>query len=337
MLVTTTLEFPYSRTLGPIVAAFAEGLREGRLLASRTSDGRLLMPPLEHDPTTSAPVEDQLVEVGPGGVVESWAWVPRPTARQPYDRPFAFALIKVDGADTGLVHVLTAESPGEIVTGMRVRPRWRQERLGRIDDIEGWEPEAGAREPDRRHRGVGTGGMTDAPKDHLVMEDFVSLTYSEELTPHLQRFGELLLAGRIVGHRSPSGNVFVPGRGYDPVTMELTSEADEVDVAETGTLTSHTIIVPVQYYGQEATEPYVIGTVLLDGASNAIHQQRIVNIPHHEVRDGLRVRAVWKAEGERSLDSMSNRWWGGFECAIAGFEPTGEPDVPLAVTREHMF
>jgi uncharacterized OB-fold protein len=142
LVVTTKLEFPYSRTLGPVLGAFAAGLRDGRLLASRTAEGRIQLPPLEYDPLTGMSVEVDLVEVGPSGTVTSWTWVSNPTERQPYDRAFAFALIKVDGTDTSLVHVLTAVSPDEISTGMRVRPRWRAERLGRITDIEGWEADA---------------------------------------------------------------------------------------------------------------------------------------------------------------------------------------------------
>jgi uncharacterized protein len=140
-IVSSTLEFPYSRTLGPTIGAFAAGLREQRLLAARTTSGKVLMPPLEYDPDTSDATEPDLIEVGPGGVVESWSWVPVPSGRQPYDRPFAFAMIKVDGADTGMIHVLTATSPDDITTGMRVVPKWREERTGRIDDIEGWESE----------------------------------------------------------------------------------------------------------------------------------------------------------------------------------------------------
>ncbi len=140
-MVTSTLEFPYSRTLGPTIGAFAAGLREQRLLAARTTGGRVLMPPLEYDPDTGDATEPELVEVGPGGVVDSWSWVPVPSGRQPYDRPFAFALIKVDGCDTGMVHVLTATSPDQISTGMRVNPVWRETRTGRIDDIEGWSAE----------------------------------------------------------------------------------------------------------------------------------------------------------------------------------------------------
>jgi uncharacterized protein len=142
-VVSNTLEFPYSRTLGPTIGAFAAGLREQRLLAARTTGGRVLMPPVEYDPETSDATEPELIEVGPEGVVESWSWVPEPSGRQPFDRPFAFAMIRVDGTDTGMIHVLTAESPDQISTGMRVRPVWREERTGRIDDIHGWEQVAG--------------------------------------------------------------------------------------------------------------------------------------------------------------------------------------------------
>jgi hypothetical protein len=139
----TTLEFPYSRTLGPVTGAFMAGLRDARLLASRTRSGRVLVPPLEHDPDTGEAVEPDLVEVGPGGTVETWTWVSDPTPRQPLDGPFAFALVKPDRADTAMVHVVEVDSPDAMSTGMRVTPRWKGERQGRIDDIDAWVPEGG--------------------------------------------------------------------------------------------------------------------------------------------------------------------------------------------------
>lgn len=138
-IITSTLEFPYSRTLGPTIGQFAEGLRAKRLLASRTRSGKVQLPPLEFDPSDGSAVRPELVEVGPLGTVRSWTWVAEPTSRHPLEHPFAFALIAVDGADTELVHVLTATSAEEVEVGTRVRPRWRSERRGRIDDIEGWE------------------------------------------------------------------------------------------------------------------------------------------------------------------------------------------------------
>ena len=62
-----TLEFPYRRSLGPVVGAFFTGLRDGKVLGSVTKDGRVLVPPLEYDPETGESVEDELVDVAPTG------------------------------------------------------------------------------------------------------------------------------------------------------------------------------------------------------------------------------------------------------------------------------
>ena len=104
-LVKIDLEFPYTRSVGPVIGAYLDGLEAGRLLASRAGD-RTLSPPLEYDPATGASVEPELVEVGPEGVVTSWTWVDAPNPNHPLDRPFAFALIQLDGADTAMVHVV---------------------------------------------------------------------------------------------------------------------------------------------------------------------------------------------------------------------------------------
>lgn len=137
---TTVLEFPYSRTLGPVLGAFLAGLREHRILGIRTPSGEVLVPPLEYDPRTGAAL-DELVEVGPGATVESWTWVAEPGDKHPLDHPFAFALVRPDGADTAMVHVVDAGSPDRMRTGLRVVPRWRAEPRHLIDDLEAWVPE----------------------------------------------------------------------------------------------------------------------------------------------------------------------------------------------------
>lgn len=178
----------------------------------------------------------------------------------------------------------------------------------------------------------------ETPKDHKVMEDFVSLTYVEQLTPNLERFADALLAGRLVGQKCPScSRVYVPGKGYCPMCVVITSEADEVEVRDTGVMTGYTIITPVRYYGQQETEPFVVASVILDGADNALGMQDIVGLPHDELRAGLRVKAVWRPESERSVEGLSNRGWGGVAGVIDAFEPTGEPDAPLDQIREHMI
>ena len=138
-IVESTLEFPYSRSLGPVVGAFLAGLKEHRIYGIRAGDGKVLVPPLEYDPNTGDGLSD-LVEVGPGATVGSWTWVSEPTPKHPLDHPFAFALVTPDGADTAMVHAVDAGSIDKMSTGMRVQPRWRDEAHNMIDDLVCWEP-----------------------------------------------------------------------------------------------------------------------------------------------------------------------------------------------------
>ena len=159
----------------------------------------------------------------------------------------------------------------------------------------------------------------------------VSLHYAEELNPLLCHFGEHLLAGRLVGHTGSSGMVYMPPKGYDPITCVPTTEADEIQVSDHGTVSGYTIVTPVQYYGQQETQPFVYASVLLDGCSMPVGGQDIVNIPHADVRVGMRVKAVWKPVEERNIDGLSNRGWAGLDGVISGFEPNGEADAPEKV------
>ena len=134
-----TVAFDYTRSTGPVLGRFLTGLRDGTLVAGRTSEGRVVIPPPEFDPVTHEPVTD-FVEVAPTGTVTSWTWVSEPVAGQPFDRPFAFALVTLDGADVPMLHALDASSPDEVSTGMRVQVRWADERVGAITDIACFEP-----------------------------------------------------------------------------------------------------------------------------------------------------------------------------------------------------
>jgi uncharacterized OB-fold protein len=136
------LEYTYRRSVGPVLGRFLAGLRDGKVLGARTAGGRVLVPPAEYDPDTGEAV-GELVEVGQTGVVTTWSWVPAPRPRHPLQRPFAWALVKLDGADTPMLHALDVASAGDVRAGMRVRVRWRAERTGEIGDIACFEPSSG--------------------------------------------------------------------------------------------------------------------------------------------------------------------------------------------------
>ncbi len=135
------LEFPYKRSVGPVIGRFLGALKERRIEGVRTARGRVLVPAAEYDPETGEAVTEEFVEVGPGGEVTAWSWMREPRPKQPLDRPFAWALIKLDGADTAMLHVVDAGEESAMRTGLRVRPRWAESPKGHILDIEAFEVE----------------------------------------------------------------------------------------------------------------------------------------------------------------------------------------------------
>ncbi len=131
------LEYSYKRSLGPVLSQFFTALRDGRILGATTADGRVLVPPTEYDPQTGDDVQG-LVEVGPAGVVRSWTWVSAPQPQHPRDHPFAFALIRLDGANTDLLHVVDC-AEAQLQAGLRVTARFADAPAGGLSDLVGFE------------------------------------------------------------------------------------------------------------------------------------------------------------------------------------------------------
>ena len=328
---TWKLEFPYRRSVGPVIGAFLAGLRDKRVLGVRTASGKVLVPPFEYDPD-SGEATGETCEVGQTGTLERFAWAPAPSRNAPLDRPFAWAMVKLDGADTSLLHVLDVPSPDGLQAGMRVRVRWREETTGHLTDIECFEP--GETSTDPSHA---PSAAASEPVQH--MSQMVSVEYAVlEPTQLSRHFAERLLTGTIVGHKCPScGKVYVPPRGYCGLCVVATTDKDEVEVADRGTLTTFSVITPIQYPGQEEHDDYVQATILLDGADSSVMMQRLEGVEIADVRSGMRIEAVWMGEGERSGEPDGGGRGMGFGDAIRAWRPSGEPDAPLEQYAEHIL
>jgi uncharacterized OB-fold protein len=129
-----TLEYTYKRSLGPVLSRFFTGLRDRRFLGIRRVDGTVMVPPKEYDPDTGQSL-DEWVDVSDQGVVKSWSWVSHPRPQQPFDHPFAYALVLLDGSDTPFLHVVDVPGEDSMKTGMRVKARWLEETKGLITDF----------------------------------------------------------------------------------------------------------------------------------------------------------------------------------------------------------
>src|SRR5262245_49294960 len=174
-----------------------------------------MVPPSEYDPLTAAELGDY-VEVGPAGTVTAWTWVAQPRAGKHHlDHPFAFALVKPDGADTAMVHVVDAPL-SDMETGMRVQPRWKAARVGYVTDLEAWVPLPDGTEPAPVPANQAE-DASDEPVTGIVTPIRLEYEINAGLAPSKYLRG--MAEGKILGARSSdSDQVYVPPRGSDPTT-----------------------------------------------------------------------------------------------------------------------
>lgn len=296
------VEFPFTRSLGPVQSAFLTGLRERTVLGVRAADGRVLVPPAEYDPGTAEELRD-LVQVGSTGTVTTWSWEPAPRPNRPLHTPFAWVLVRLDGADTALLHALDAPGPEAVRTGMRVRIRWAPECTGAITDIACFEPYDGTAE---RTQAAPHDGLFVDPVTGIITPARLDYTYTPGRAQ--SRHLDALARHRITGERCPAcRKVYVPPRGVCPTCGVATAE--EVGAGPRGTVTTF-CVVNIKARHLDIDVPYVYAHIALDGADLALHG-RIAGIPCEQVRMGLRVEPVWAGDG-RHPDH---------------YRPTGEPDA----------
>jgi uncharacterized protein len=307
------VQFDYTRSVGPTIGKFLTALRARKIVGVRGTDGRVHVPPPEYDPITSLPLTE-FVDVADTGTVESWTWVRDPLPGQPFDRPFAWALIKLDGADTALLHAVDVAAPEDIHTGQRGTVRWAAETTGSIKDIACFEP----------------GEKSNAPAQSAadgepvtVITTPVDLNYMHSASPQETVYLRGLAEGKLLGGRTDAaGKVYFPPRGANPTDGRPTDEI--IELPDRGIVTTF-CIVNVPFLGQRIKPPYVAAYVLLDGADIPV-LHLVLGTEASEVRMGMRVEAVWKPREE----------WGYALSNVDHFRPTGEPDAEYDTYKHHL-
>ena len=140
MFQESALSFPYKHSTGETIGRFLAGLKEQRTIwGQRTAGLGVVVPPLGYSEIDGS-AASEWVAVGPGGVVTAAAVVHEPIAGfHPCERPFAYVLVKLDGADTALAHIVT-DGLDRLRVGSRVEAVWAADeaRKGTIRDIAGF-------------------------------------------------------------------------------------------------------------------------------------------------------------------------------------------------------
>jgi hypothetical protein len=135
-------------TAGLAGERFFRALRDkGVFLATRCeSCGVTYCPASAFCPRCLSPLNDYF-EVGPGGVLESFTVVYRDLDEKPLDEPVVVGLIRLDGADTVLVHRVDASDRAVLEIGLPVHPQFeaKASRSGSLNDVKHFSVVAGPR------------------------------------------------------------------------------------------------------------------------------------------------------------------------------------------------
>ena len=146
IIVPGRWDLPFRHTAGRVASHFLHALKDRRILALRCPRcRRVLVPPRPFCERCFVPLDDW-VEVGQQGTLEAFTICYARFTGLP-DPPYCQMLVKLDGADSALMHLLgevdledVEEATKRIHVGMRVEAVWREEREGGIQDIRYFRP-----------------------------------------------------------------------------------------------------------------------------------------------------------------------------------------------------
>jgi uncharacterized protein len=200
------------------------------------------------------------------------------------------ATVRLDGADTDMVHRILGAGYDELSVGARVAPRFAAEPSGGVLDLEGFVLD------DSRPEDVGVAPLQSETEPLAELQYGMRLEYDHSYGPFYGRlFDELATSRRILGVKCPACKaVMVPPRGVCDACHVRTEEW--VDVQDTGTLKAFSVI-HLEFVGQTRTPPYVYAEIVLDGANTRLIHA-IGNVDPEKAPEelwcGMKVRAVWR-------------------------------------------
>ena len=143
MVYNSKINVPYSWWAGDTASHFFIALRDEKKILGAKCDTcrKVFLPPRKACPICFTE-NTRWVDLSDEGTVLSFSVARRPFAAIPSDKkvPVIWGLIKLDGADTAMLHYLGDVAPEEVAIGMRVRAVFSDARKGTIHDILHFKP-----------------------------------------------------------------------------------------------------------------------------------------------------------------------------------------------------
>ena len=134
------VEIEYNWTVGRTATKFFKELKENKkILGSRcTKCKKVYIPPREYCPECFEKTDWK--ELSDKGTVQTFTVVHYTFPHQPLKPPYVLGIVKLDGADTGISHLIGGVDFDKIKVGMRVQAVWEDKREGKMQDIRYFKP-----------------------------------------------------------------------------------------------------------------------------------------------------------------------------------------------------
>ena len=135
------IRVPYTWAAGVVASKFYAGLRNKRIYGVRCPTCRIVLVPPKKTCHRCFGELSEWVEVGHEGILQTFTVVHyHEPELHPLKAPFAYGIIKLDGADTGMTHIIAEADMKALKEGMRVKAVFREKPEGNYLDIEYFKP-----------------------------------------------------------------------------------------------------------------------------------------------------------------------------------------------------
>jgi uncharacterized OB-fold protein len=136
------IALPYTYFAGKVGSKFLTTIRDKKqILGIRCEKcNQVYVPPRQICDVCMTDIRDNWVEVKSEGTVTNFTVVRYGDKHLPRKPPFVLALIRLDGADTAMPHIVEGVAPELVKIGMRVRAVFAKETTNTLLDIDHFEP-----------------------------------------------------------------------------------------------------------------------------------------------------------------------------------------------------
>jgi uncharacterized OB-fold protein len=136
------LALPYTYFAGRIGSKFLTTIRDAKkIMGIRCKKcNQVFVPPRQTCDVCLEDIRENWVDVANSGEVTNFTVVRYADKHLPRKPPYVLAMIKLDGADTSLVHIVEGVDVDKVKVGLRVQAVFASETTSTILDIDHFEP-----------------------------------------------------------------------------------------------------------------------------------------------------------------------------------------------------